>query len=243
MAWPQQQTLTQCWLQVEPTSNISQHWATVACWSKLTRCSPYYVCDQSSRNKRHYTKVGSKLVHRLRRCPNIEPTLSHCLFCCRVMVSYYWRRSANTRLWANVVLKLARRLRRRSNIKTTLVQRLSFAGDTVSPECIPLYSHVNSMVQSATSRDGLYCFSHTVPPCVQQCVSTTTPLSSPILQNWNTLVCPYHIIIYKLASEIRGGCSGTVVKDACLESRRSRVRTALWHSCFKETICFFPAYS
>ena len=31
---------------------------------------------------------------------------------------------------------------------------------------------------------------------------------------------------------------GPVVKTACLESRRSRVRTTLWPSSFKDTICF-----
>ena len=30
---------------------------------------------------------------------------------------------------------------------------------------------------------------------------------------------------------------------ACLENRRSRVRTPLWPSSFKETKCFFPAHS
>ena len=32
-------------------------------------------------------------------------------------------------------------------------------------------------------------------------------------------------------------------KVDCLESRRSRVRTPLWQSNFKETKCFFPAHS
>ena len=40
-------------------------------------------------------------------------------------------------------------------------------------------------------------------------------------------------------SEARG--PGAVVKGACLESRRSRVRTPLWNSSFKETKCSFPA--
>ena len=40
-----------------------------------------------------------------------------------------------------------------------------------------------------------------------------------------------------------GGGPGAVVKVACLESRRSRGRTPLWHSSFKETTCFFPAHS
>ena len=35
----------------------------------------------------------------------------------------------------------------------------------------------------------------------------------------------------------------TVVKAACLESRRSRVQTPLWPSSFKETKCFFSAHS
>ena len=40
-----------------------------------------------------------------------------------------------------------------------------------------------------------------------------------------------------------GRCTGAVVKAACLESRRSRVRTPLWHSSFKETKCFLLAHS
>ena len=36
---------------------------------------------------------------------------------------------------------------------------------------------------------------------------------------------------------------GAVVKVACLESRRSRARTPLWHSSSKETKCFFPAHA
>ena len=36
---------------------------------------------------------------------------------------------------------------------------------------------------------------------------------------------------------------GAVVKAACLEGRRSMVRTPLWHSSFNETKCFFPALS
>ena len=37
--------------------------------------------------------------------------------------------------------------------------------------------------------------------------------------------------------------SGVVVKAVCLGSRRSRVRTPLWHLYFKETKCFFLAHS
>ena len=40
-----------------------------------------------------------------------------------------------------------------------------------------------------------------------------------------------------------GGRPGAVVKVACLESRRSRVRTPLWPLSFKETKCFYPAHS
>ena len=36
---------------------------------------------------------------------------------------------------------------------------------------------------------------------------------------------------------------GAVVKADCFESRRSRVRTPLWSSSFKETKCSFPAHS
>ena len=35
---------------------------------------------------------------------------------------------------------------------------------------------------------------------------------------------------------------GAVAKAACLESQRSRVRTPLWQSTFKETKCFFPSH-
>ena len=34
-----------------------------------------------------------------------------------------------------------------------------------------------------------------------------------------------------------------VVKTACLESRRSQIRTPLWHASIKETKYFFPAHS
>ena len=40
-----------------------------------------------------------------------------------------------------------------------------------------------------------------------------------------------------------GALLGAVVKAAYLESWKSRVRTPLWPSNFKETKCFFPAYS
>ena len=36
---------------------------------------------------------------------------------------------------------------------------------------------------------------------------------------------------------------GAVGKAACLESRRSRARTPLWPTSYKETKCFFPARS
>ena len=36
---------------------------------------------------------------------------------------------------------------------------------------------------------------------------------------------------------------GAVVKAACLERRRSRIRTPLWLSSVKESNCFFPAHS
>ena len=36
---------------------------------------------------------------------------------------------------------------------------------------------------------------------------------------------------------------GAVVKAVCLESLRSRVRTPVWHSSFKEAKCFFSAHS
>ena len=40
-----------------------------------------------------------------------------------------------------------------------------------------------------------------------------------------------------------GGGACSVVKAACLESRRTRARLPLWHSNFKETKCSFPAHS
>ena len=40
----------------------------------------------------------------------------------------------------------------------------------------------------------------------------------------------------------KGRGHGAVVKAACLDSRRSRVRTPLWPSSLKETKCFFPAH-
>ena len=40
-----------------------------------------------------------------------------------------------------------------------------------------------------------------------------------------------------------GGGHGAVVKAACLESRRSRVRAQLWPSSFKENKCFLPTNS
>ena len=48
---------------------------------------------------------------------------------------------------------------------------------------------------------------------------------------WRERICP------AWAGEI-----GAVVKAACLESRRSQVRTSLWPSIFKQTKCFFPAH-
>ena len=42
---------------------------------------------------------------------------------------------------------------------------------------------------------------------------------------------------------VRAGVYGAVVKAACLESRKSQVRTPLWPSIFKETKCFFTAHS
>ena len=41
----------------------------------------------------------------------------------------------------------------------------------------------------------------------------------------------------------QGGGPGAVVKTACLQSRKSRVRTPFWPSSFKETKCFFHAHS
>ena len=38
-----------------------------------------------------------------------------------------------------------------------------------------------------------------------------------------------------------GGRPGAVVKAACLESRKSRVRAPLWPQSVKETKCFFSA--
>ena len=41
----------------------------------------------------------------------------------------------------------------------------------------------------------------------------------------------------------KGGGPGAVVKTVCFETRRSRVQAPLWHSGFKETEKFFPAYT
>ena len=50
-------------------------------------------------------------------------------------------------------------------------------------------------------------------------------------------------ILLVLFNTCRGGGPGAVVKAACLESRRSRGRTPLWLSSFKETKCVFTAHS
>ena len=61
------------------------------------------------------------------------------------------------------------------------------------------------------------------------------PMTTVILLLF-TLECRI-VWVYSLLSEPR---PGAVFIAACLESRRSRVRTPLWHSSFKETECFFP---
>ena len=53
--------------------------------------------------------------------------------------------------------------------------------------------------------------------------------------------CKNDVIIPSNHNSVSGG-PGAVVKAACLESRRSRVRAPLWHSSFKETRCFFHAH-
>ena len=58
-------------------------------------------------------------------------------------------------------------------------------------------------------------------------------------RRWNNVVkMAYKCFVFAWK---RGG--GGVVKAACLESGRSRVRAPLWHTSVKETKCFFPAHS
>ena len=63
---------------------------------------------------------------------------------------------------------------------------------------------------------------------------------------WDT-VCnadPTSVVRWDMPTHFIGGeGSGAMVKASFLESQRSRVRTPLWHSSFKETKCFFPAHS
>ena len=47
----------------------------------------------------------------------------------------------------------------------------------------------------------------------------------------------YSIFLYRVTT-YPGGGPDAVVKATCLESRRSKVRTPLWHSSFRETACF-----
>ena len=54
------------------------------------------------------------------------------------------------------------------------------------------------------------------------------------------LTCSF--IYPRTISAWRGGDPGAVVKAACLEIRKSRARTPLWHLSFKETKCYFPAH-
>ena len=55
------------------------------------------------------------------------------------------------------------------------------------------------------------------------------------------LICPHKYSNNSITQKGRG--PGAVVKATCFESSKSRVRTPLWHSCFKETKGFFPVHS
>ena len=57
----------------------------------------------------------------------------------------------------------------------------------------------------------------------------------------NLIMYTYHWHSVNLLKVVTDGGPGVVVEAACLESLRSRVRTPLPRSNFKETKCFFPA--
>ena len=52
-----------------------------------------------------------------------------------------------------------------------------------------------------------------------------------------------NITFVRALSGRNSGSPGAVVKAACLESQRSRVRNTLCHSSFKETKCVLLAHS
>ena len=86
-------TLTQCWVNEchvgDGGPTFTQHWVNT-CWANvgpltttLVQHPPNIettprVCGVPA-NTRHWDSVGLLLVHRLRRWPNIKPTLSQCL--------------------------------------------------------------------------------------------------------------------------------------------------------------------
>ena len=93
----------QCWASAAGDSPALKRY-----WRNVSLAYPSKYDDYIPANTRHWNNVCFMLVHRLRRWPNIKPTL----FQCPVFAGY-------------ATLMLGQRCRRWASNKTTLVQRLA----------------------------------------------------------------------------------------------------------------------
>ena len=110
----------------------------------ITPCHEHQHRDAA--NTRHSANVVSMLCHRLRRWPNIDPTLAQSLVfagdrlfvvirCSHISAALF--NPANTILWNNDVLMLGQRRRRWANIKKHCFKVLCLLGRQVgSLRCI-----------------------------------------------------------------------------------------------------------
>ena len=123
---------THCWLNAAPTSVTLAHNQDII--EPAFRINQDEAISITAVKARRWSNVDLMFGHRLRRWPNIKPTLSQRLLFAEMI--QFPITPTNWRRWADIDLMLVHRLRRWPSIKPALVQCLWHLSDPLSVDLL-----------------------------------------------------------------------------------------------------------